>query len=235
MSIKLTIDFEDLCTATFNDSCDFVTEDEALMTAKLFSKLGPEVMVFVVSSVLKSEKYKRALDKFIRKGCMIGSHTHTHRKLTDLCYEQQLYELQRSKDEIEVYANVEVNAFRAPGFFVNGDSLRALDAAKYKENWSFRKSHIKNPDLHLNKCDRYSKPISVPEIFNVPVGGGYLRLMSLISKRAFSTLISRNCVYFHPWEFANLRNIDSASGLPFKFFLGTGPSYYDKWSKIYSE
>ena len=33
MSIKLTIDFEDFCTATFNDSCDFVTEDEALMNA----------------------------------------------------------------------------------------------------------------------------------------------------------------------------------------------------------
>jgi peptidoglycan/xylan/chitin deacetylase (PgdA/CDA1 family) len=229
MTIRLTLDFEDLSTSLFEPS-DYVYSGHcALRVANEFSKLGNKLCVFVVTSTLTHDIYKEALSILIKAGCDIGSHTHSHMKMNTLEYQDQHYELEKSKDILESFANRTIEKFRAPGFFYNQDTLRALENVKFKENWSVTE---RNKSTNKGVNSEALRGVMVPTLMGVPVGGGYLRCTSVVSTQLFKALVQNNVSYVHPWEFYNFNNIVNESEYPKKFKIGSGEKYLKLWNDV---
>lgn len=229
MTIKLTLDFEDLSTSLFEASESVYSSECALQVANEFSKLGNKLCVFVVTSTLKNDRYKEALSILIHAGCDIGSHTHSHLRLDFLTYQKQLYELEKSKDILESITNRTINKFRAPGFFVNTHTFCALQKAEFKENWSLiGKSKYVNESLKFDEL----RNVLVPNLFGVPIGGGYLRCVSITSEQLFKVFVRNYITYVHPWEFYDFNSSASYSKYPRKFKVGSGEKYFRLWQNV---
>lgn len=229
MTIRLTLDFEDLSTALFEPSDDVYSGHCALRVANEFSKLGNKLCVFVVTSTLKHDIYQEALSILLEAGCDIGSHTHSHMKMSTLTYQIQLYEIEKSKDILESFTNRTIEKFRAPGFFYNQDTLRALEKVKFKENWSMMK---RNNSSNTSEHFELPRGVVVPSLMGVPVGGGYLRCISVVATPLFKFLVQNHVSYVHPWEFYNFNDIANENEYPNKFKIGSGEKYFKLWQDV---
>ena len=206
-------------------SNSFLTGQSMIDVSEKLKFLGPQLMIFVVTSILKDPDYARALKNFEAAGCQFGSHSVSHRKLTSLTYAQQVEELRRSKYELEVFLNRPVKAFRAPGFFYDSDTLRALDETNYEYHWSRVPGRI-DKSLQNIRLINLKSPVSelkVDSYMGIPLGGGYLRYIKRYNPRVAQHLLRSYCCYCHPWEFIDLTKLQRAIKLPPKFFVETGP------------
>ena len=222
---KLTIDFEDISTSLFGGNASFLTAASVVEVSERLKFLGPNLMVFVVSSVLQDPDYRCALENLKGSGCQFGSHSVTHRKLTSLTYTDQVIELRRSKDDLEDFLDRPIPKFRAPGFYYNTDTLRALDATNYKFNWSRIPGRVDKSTQNWRFPDGSSSVVQmgVDSMMGVPVGGGYLRHIKKVAPKLAKYLLRTFCCYCHPWEFTDLSQLKGNIDLPPKFFVETGP------------
>lgn len=69
----------------------------------------------------------------IAKRHEIGGHTLTHQRLTRLSYQEQLTEIKRGKDELEIIINQPIAKFSYPRGWYNEETMRAVKECGLKE------------------------------------------------------------------------------------------------------
>ncbi|MCF6094556.1 polysaccharide deacetylase family protein [Microaerobacter geothermalis] len=83
----------------------------------------PALFFWLGKYIHPQRPWKRVLDE----GHLIGSHSWKHRDLTKLSYQEQLADLQLSKDKVEEITGVPITYFRPPFGRYNTDTLLAVE------------------------------------------------------------------------------------------------------------
>lgn len=192
---------------------------------------------FVVSSV--GETHPEVIEDLAADGHEIGSHTHTHRLLTELNPSTRLEELEQSRETLETLTGTTVTGFRAPAFDFGPDHFDMLGAAGYEYDSSVVASRAipgwYGGDYTLQKpapatavqADAPSSvaelPVSVMPGIRLPLTGTWLRFfgprytilgMKLLARQGITPVL-----YVHPWEFVDLPTIE---GVPNRVYWHTG-------------
>ncbi|MBS3760511.1 MAG: polysaccharide deacetylase family protein [Halodesulfurarchaeum sp.] len=192
---------------------------------------------FVVSSV--GETHPGVIENLAADGHEIGSHTHTHRLLTELDPSTRLEELERSKETLEALTGTTVTGFRAPAFDFGADHFDMLGAASYEYDSSVVASRAipgwyggeytlqKPAPATAVEADAPSSvaelPVSVMPGIRLPLTGTWLRFfgpgytilgMKLLARQGVTPVL-----YVHPWEFVDLPTI---KGVPRRVYWHTG-------------
>jgi len=192
---------------------------------------------FVVSEI--AETHPEAVRGIAEAGHEIGSHTHTHRLLTELSPGERYDELARSKERLEATTDATVAGFRAPAFDFGADHFHALAAAGYGYDASVVASRaipgfyggeyrLQHPapatQVDPTAPDSITAiPTSVMPGLRLPLTGFWLRLfgvrytslgMRLLARRGIAPVL-----YVHPWEFVDLPDV---AGVPRRVTLRTG-------------
>ncbi|WP_135663934.1 polysaccharide deacetylase family protein [Halorhabdus rudnickae] len=191
---------------------------------------------FVVSEI--ADTYPEAV-RSLAADHEIGSHTHTHRLLTDLEPAERYAELRRSKERLETTTGTTVEGFRAPAFDFGPEHFHALSAVGYTYDASvvasrripgfyggeYRLQHPA-PATHVDPTapDGVTAiPTSVMPGLRLPLTGFWLRLfgvrytilgMRLLARRGIAPVL-----YVHPWEFVDLPAVE---GVPRRVTFRTG-------------
>lgn len=192
---------------------------------------------FVVSEL--AEEYPGAIRELAADGHEIGSHTHTHRLLTDLSPAERESELVRSKARLESTTGASVAGFRAPAFDVGPEHFHALRAAGYEYDASVVPARS-IPGWYGGTVDRHRPapaaaieatapadlavvPTSVMPGLGLPLTGAWLRFfgprytilgMRWLARRGISPVL-----YVHPWELVELPDVE---GVPRRVTVRTG-------------
>ena len=192
---------------------------------------------FVVSSV--AERYPDEVAALATAGFEIGSHTHSHRLLTDLSPGERREELVRSRDVLADVTGADVAGFRAPAFDFGPDHFASLAAAGYTYDSSVVASRA-IPGWYGGEYDLdrpapaaavdpdapaglYELPTSVMPGLRLPLTGTWLRFfgprytilgMKLLARQGITPVL-----YVHPWEFVDL---PAVAGVPRRVYYHTG-------------
>jgi len=192
---------------------------------------------FVVSKI--AEAHPEAVRSIVEAGHEIGSHTRTHRLLTDLEPGERYEELVRSKERLESTTGATISGFRAPAFDFGPDHFHALSAAGYGYDASVVASRA-IPGFYGGEY-RLQRPVPATQVdptapdsitaiptsvmpgLRLPLTGFWLRLfgvhytilgMKLLARRGIAPVL-----YVHPWEFVDLPDVE---GVPRRVTFRTG-------------
>ncbi|HET7578802.1 MAG TPA: polysaccharide deacetylase family protein [Bacillales bacterium] len=95
----------------------------------ILKKENAQGLFFWQSSLLKEAvPWKRVLDE----GHLIGSHAHSHPKLSNLSYEEQYKEMENSKRQLEKLVGREIHYFRPPYGLYNEDTMKIAEELNLK-------------------------------------------------------------------------------------------------------
>jgi hypothetical protein len=97
-----------------------------------FDQNGVRATLFVIAQDLEDKRKRKFLEDAVRRGHEIGSHTITHRHLTKLSRDEKRDEIFCSRERLSAALGVEVLGFRAPGFYIDRESLELIAAAGYR-------------------------------------------------------------------------------------------------------
>jgi polysaccharide deacetylase family protein (PEP-CTERM system associated) len=177
-----------------------------------------------------------------RRGHEIGSHSHSHEKVTSMSRAGFRSDLERAKSFLEDMVGASVRGFRAPRFsidaldhwafdvlaelgFTYDSSLFPASFASYGLPAAPRRPFV----LATRSGPLWEFPLATWRVakWNLPVaGGGYFRLLPVwLLRRALRAIENEDgttVLYFHPYEFYNGRL--SLAGLPRSRFLS--PAYW---------
>ena len=192
---------------------------------------------FVVSAI--AQTHPDAVRRLHDAGHEIGSHTHSHRLLTDLKPEERYRELTRSKAQLAATTGVDIEGFRAPAFDFGPEHFHALADAGYSYDASVVASR-RIPGFYGGEYRRQRPgpatavdptapdsitaiPTSVMPGLRLPLSGFWLRLFGVRYTILGMRLLARRGIvpvlYVHPWEFVDLPAVD---GVPRRVTLRTG-------------
>jgi peptidoglycan/xylan/chitin deacetylase (PgdA/CDA1 family) len=172
-------------------------------------------------------------------GFEIGSHTHTHRHLSELSPGTCREEVTRSKEILEDVTGEPVTGFRAPSFDIGPNQFTALGAAGYRYDSSVVPSR-KIPGWYGGEYDLdrpapatavdpdaptglAELPVSVMPGLRLPLTGTWIRFfgprytilgMKLLARRGITPIL-----YVHPWELVDLPAVE---GVPKRVYYRTG-------------
>lgn len=192
---------------------------------------------FVVSAV--AGDHPDAVGSLATAGHEIGSHTHTHRLLSELTPEERRTELARSRRVLERATGETVAGFRAPAFDLPADHFTLLAEAGYDYDSSVIDSRripgwygggysLRAP-APASTIDRDAPPnlvelpVSAMPGLRLPLTGAWLRFfgprytvlgMHLLARRGITPVL-----YVHPWEFVDLPAVE---GVPTRVYWHTG-------------
>ncbi|AQL41435.1 polysaccharide deacetylase [Halorientalis sp. IM1011] len=192
---------------------------------------------FVVSEV--AEEFPDAVTALADTGFEIGSHTHTHRHLSELSPADCREEIGRSKEILERTTAEPVTGFRAPSFDIGPNQFEALGEAGYRYDSSIVSSRAipgwygGEFDLHrpapATEVDPDAPeelaelPVSVMPGLRLPLTGTWIRFfgprytilgMKLLARRGITPVL-----YVHPWELVDLPAVE---GVPSRVYYHTG-------------
>lgn len=192
---------------------------------------------FVVAEL--AERHPEAIRAFADDGHEIGSHTHTHRLLSDLDPASQREEIERSRTVLSETIGTDVRGFRAPAFDLAADHFAVLAAAGYDYDSSVVSSrwipgwyggeydiHRPTPASEIDPdapAKMWELPVSVMPGLRLPLTGTWLRFfgprytitgMRWLARRGITPVL-----YVHPWELVDLPDID---GVPSRVYYHTG-------------
>lgn len=192
---------------------------------------------FVVSEI--ADDHPGAVGAFVDAGHEVGSHTHTHRLLTDLSPAERREELARSKERLEIVTGASVAGFRAPAFDFGDGHFAALDAAGYAYDASVVSCRT-IPGWYGGEYDLHrpapatavdpEAPAGLAEVptavfpgVGLPLTGTWLRFFGVQYTTLGMRLLARRGVapvlYVHPWEFVDLPPVE---GVPKRVYARTG-------------
>jgi polysaccharide deacetylase family protein (PEP-CTERM system associated) len=182
----------------------------------LFAEHGVTGTFFILGWV--AERHRDLVARIASAGHELGSHSYWHRLVYTLSPDEFRDDLRRARDRIESAGGVRVRGFRAPSYSVIERSLWALDIL-LAEGYDYDSSIF--PIAH----DVYGIPgapdephvitreagglLEIPGTaadlgaLQVPIGGGYFRLMPYAATRSAIERINRRhaaMFYIHPWE-----------------------------------
>ncbi len=99
---------------------------------EVFERLGIPATFFAVGEDLASDRVAAALGEAVAVGHEVGNHTHTHPyDFLDLPVARRAAEVARCHDRILEATGVAPVGFRAPGYFLDGDTLALLADRDY--------------------------------------------------------------------------------------------------------
>lgn len=192
---------------------------------------------FVVSSM--AERYPDAVETLGDDGHEIGSHTHSHRLLTEFDPAERREELRKSKATLEAITGETVTGFRAPAFDFGPDHFDLLAETGYAYDasvvpsrkvpgWYGGEYDAKRP-VPATRIDADAPPgiaevpTSVMPGVGLPLTGAWLRFfgprytiygMRLLARRGIAPIL-----YVHPWELVDLPAVE---GVPRRVPFRTG-------------
>lgn len=192
---------------------------------------------FVVSSV--AEDHPDIVGSVAAAGHEVGSHTHTHRLLSDVEPAERPTELSESRRILERITGAAVTGFRAPAFDLPDGYFDLLDGAGYGYDSSVVASRripgwyggeytlqsaapatSVDPDAPAGLTEL---PVSVMPWLRLPLTGAWLRFfgprytslgMELLARRGIPPVL-----YVHPWEVVDLPAVE---GVPTRVYWRTG-------------
>ncbi|RXK46702.1 polysaccharide deacetylase family protein [Halorientalis pallida] len=192
---------------------------------------------FVVSGM--AEQFPDAVTALADAGFEIGSHTHTHRHLSELSPADCREEIARSKEVLERVTGEPVTGFRAPSFDIGPNQFAALSEAGYRYDSSVVPSRA-IPGWYGGEFDLHRPapatavdpdapeglaelPVSVMPGLRLPLTGTWIRFfgprytilgMKLLARRGITPVL-----YVHPWELVDLPAVE---GVPSRVYYHTG-------------
>ncbi|WP_436924266.1 polysaccharide deacetylase family protein [Halosimplex amylolyticum] len=172
-------------------------------------------------------------------GHEVGSHTQTHRHLSELSESERRDELATSKDRLEAVAGSDVVGFRAPSFDTGPDHFRTLADEGYEYDSSVvscrsipgwyggeHETELPSPASEVDPTapDEIAEvPVSVMPGLRLPLTGTWIRFfgvhytilgMRLLARRGIPPVL-----YVHPWELVDLPAVE---GVPKRVYVRTG-------------
>ncbi|MFP4530194.1 MAG: polysaccharide deacetylase family protein [Halodesulfurarchaeum sp.] len=202
-----------------------------------FEVAGASATWFTVSQI--AANHPEAVREVVSAGHEIGSHTHTHRLLTELDGNERTTELERSRETLEAVTGEPVAGFRAPAFDFGDGHFEALEAAGYDYDssvvasrsipgWYGGEYELTRPApataVQANAPESIGElPVSVMPGLRLPLTGTWLRFfgprytiygMKRLADRGIAPVL-----YVHPWELVDLPALD---GVPGRVYWHTG-------------
>lgn len=208
----LSIDVEEWFRA--ENIREYLSEDQKILHSSAYAldlvldileRTNSRATLFVVSQDIQG--YRDQLNRALKLGCELASHTHDHTLLTDLNYQQTHKQLYLSKQIIEQEFSCEVKGFRSPCFSMNRhlDEVLADTGYQYSSNNIQASVHDRYGDneIKTGNIQDFEIPHATIANFKYPItGGGWFRLFPLnMQLRALKKSTGNNVFYCHPWDF----------------------------------
>ncbi len=239
----LSVDFELLShTPAYRQATGSLSDPDiglegAAFLRDAFEAVGATATWFTVGEV--AEDHPDAVERLVAAGHEIGSHTHSHRLLSELEESEREHELERSKTILEETTGTTLSGFRAPAFDFGDGHFERLDATGYDYDssvvasrsipgWYGGEYELTRPaPATAVQSDAPSTivelPVSVMPGLRLPLTGTWLRFfgprytiygMKWLTSRGITPIL-----YVHPWELVELPTID---GVPKRVYWHTG-------------
>jgi len=201
-----------------------------------FERAGATATFFAVSDIVA--EHSEMLEKVAERH-ELGSHTHSHRHLTDLSTDERRDELGNSKERLEAATGADVIGFRAPSFDIADDHFSILAETGYAYDSSVVPCRS-IPGWYGGEWDTWRPsptstiqtgapaeltevPVAVMPGLRLPLTGTWIRFfgvrytilgMKLLARRGIAPVL-----YVHPWELVGLPEIE---GVPSRVYFRSG-------------
>lgn len=202
-----------------------------------FGDAGASGTFFTVSDVV--DGHAPVVERVAAAGHEVGSHTHTHRHLSELSPGERREELATSKARLEGATGAEVVGFRAPSFDVADGHFGALSALGYEYDssavpcrpipgWYGGEFDVRRPtpadDIDPTAPDDVVEvPVAVMPGLRLPLTGTWIRFFGVRYTLLGMRLLARRGIppvlYVHPWELVDPPRVE---GVPRRVYLRTG-------------
>lgn len=201
-----------------------------------FADDGGSGTFFTVSEIAESHPETIAA---IGERHELGSHTHTHRHLTELAPDERRAELVDSKQQLEATSGAEVIGFRAPSFDFANDHFEMLTSTGYEYDssvvpcrsipgWYGGEHEVQQPvpasAVSPSAPDTVTEvPVAVMPGLRLPLTGTWIRFFGVRYTLLGMKLLARQGIapvlYVHPWELVDLPAVE---GVPSRVHWRTG-------------
>lgn len=211
--------------------------DEVAWLRSRFGAHDTSSTFFTVSEI--AEAHPDVISGLVADGHEIGSHTHSHRHLSEISAAERRDELVRSKGIIEDVVGESIAGFRAPSFDTADDHFETLADAGYEYDssaipcrkipgWYGGEYDAERPcpasDVDASAPDGLAEvPVSVMPMLRLPLTGTWIRFFgvtyTLLGMRWLARRDIAPVLYVHPWELADLPPVE---GVPRRVYVRTG-------------
>ncbi|MEF8784285.1 MAG: polysaccharide deacetylase family protein [Haloarculaceae archaeon] len=201
-----------------------------------FADTGGAGTFFTVSEIAESHPDTVAT---IAERHELGSHTHTHRHLTELSAADRRAELTDSKQLLEDASGTEVTGFRAPSFDFADDHFKMLADTGYEYDssvvpcrsipgWYGGEYEVRRPvpasAVRPGAPDTLTEvPVAVMPGVQLPLTGTWIRFFgvqyTLLGMKLLACHDIAPVLYVHPWELVDLPAVE---GVPSRVYWRTG-------------
>ena len=201
-----------------------------------FDDVGGTGTFFTVSEIAESHPDTVAT---IATQHELGSHTHTHRHLSELKPAERRTELADSKRSLETTSGEPVVGFRAPSFDFTEDHFELLADTGYTYDssiipcrsipgWYGGQYEFQQPIPASSVSARAPKtlaevPVAVMPGLRLPLTGTWLRFFgvryTLLGMKQLARRGITPVLYVHPWELVELPTVE---GVPSRVYWRTG-------------
>jgi peptidoglycan/xylan/chitin deacetylase (PgdA/CDA1 family) len=183
--------------------------------------------LFVIAQDLDDPAKRALIDEAVGRGHEIGSHSTTHRRLTELSPDERRTEIAGSRRLLQGALGVPVRGFRAPEFDLDADCLRLVEEAGYAFDASLfpnaaferrmggrrpavgpHRPHADGPLVELTMPSHAPLPFPFHPSYSLVLGRWYFRLGLGRYRRTGAPLV----LLFHLTDFAD--------PVPDRFLLG---------------
>jgi peptidoglycan/xylan/chitin deacetylase (PgdA/CDA1 family) len=215
-------------TAVGSEGVDFLID--------IFNEFNTNGTFFIITEIVDTHT---ELIKKLAKQHEIGSHTHTHRHLSELTQAERRRELEVSKRRLESIRGTNVNGFRAPSFDFAEDHFDLLGNTGYRYDssvnpcrsipgWYGGVYEIKRPvparEINMTAPARLAEiPVAVMPGLGLPLTGTWIRFFGVYYTLLGMKLLARRGIvpvlYIHPWELVDLPAVE---GIPDRVYWRTG-------------
>jgi peptidoglycan/xylan/chitin deacetylase (PgdA/CDA1 family) len=213
--------YADICRVhgwPFEGGRDSIFESGLRNAFEFLTRHQVRATLFTIARDVYDAAKKDYLCEAVRHGHEFGSHTTSHRKLTELAPEDQRQEIGESRDTLEQALGVPVRGFRAPGFAIDAGAIALIESAGYHYDCSlFPDSrtakraglasipctpHLLGPSKALIELPMPAyAPLPVPfhPSYSLVLGTGYFRAGLGRARRTAAPLL----LLFHLTDFAD--------------------------------
>jgi len=238
----LSVDVEFFSHTPAYRSAAGTTTDEAVgaegveFLLDAFAEADASGTFFTVSEIVETHP---DLVRALAVGHELGSHTHSHRHLSELSPADRRAELAESKARLEAVADTTVTGFRAPSFDFGPDHFDLLAETGYDYDSSVAPCRsipgwyggaydtdrpVPASELRDGAPGSLAEvPIAVMPGLGLPLTGTWIRFfgvrytllgMRLLARRGIAPVL-----YVHPWELVDLPDVD---GVPSRVYFRSG-------------
>lgn len=201
-----------------------------------FERAGATGTFFAVSDI--AAEHADLLDR-VAAAHELGSHTHSHRHLSELRADERREELAGSRERLEAATGADVVGFRAPSFDLAENHFATLTATGYEYDssvvparsipgWYGGEHTVQRPSLATAvdagaPADIAEVPVAVMPGLRLPLTGTWIRFFgvqyTLLGMRWLARRGIAPVLYVHPWELVDIPDVE---GVPRRIYVRSG-------------